>query len=169
MTMMIALILSTNYVMFGLPNVKLMDMLVFLSGFWLGPLYGAATGALSWMVYGTMNPLGFSILTFVTVIPMEMVYGLLGGFLGKKAPRSTSSLAWSFAVVGLLSTLLYDLVTNAVTGVIYYENVLVGILTGIPLSITHIASNLLQFAVLAPLVVTQADKLFLWRLNHIDK
>ena len=46
-----ALCLASNYALIGLPQVKIMDFLVFTGGFLLGPVYGAAIGILSWLIY----------------------------------------------------------------------------------------------------------------------
>ena len=177
LAMMVALIVGTDYLMFSLPNVKLMDMLVFLTGFWLGPLYGAAAGGISWMVYGTVNPLGFNLLTLATVIPMEMIYGVLGGLLGRGPSRSPADLAWRFGFVALAATLAYDLVTNSVTGILFYgggsigstaiPNWAVGVITGIPLSIAHIISNLIQFSMLAPALIVESNRSFFRRMEKI--
>ncbi len=171
LAMMVALIVATDYMMFSLPNVKLMDMLVFLTGLWLGPLYGAAAGGMSWAVYGTVNPLGFNLATFATVVPMEMLYGVLGGFLSRRVNRSIPEMAWMFGLVALFATLAYDLVTNAVTGILYYSGVSYGslylpswaegIVVGIfPFSVSHIVSNFMLFTLLAPLVVVESDRAF---------
>jgi hypothetical protein len=53
----------------------------------------------------------------------------------------------------LFSTLAYDLITNAVSGLLSYNSVWMGLLTmnfPIPLGIMHEASNLVLFAVLTP-------------------
>lgn len=160
LAMLVALIVGTDYAMFALPNVKLMDMLVFLTGVWMGPYYGAAAGALSWMVYGTVNPLGFNLVTLLTVVPMEMLYGLIGGLLRKRFLVTPTEMFWKFGLVALGTTLAYDLVTNAVTGALFYQNITIGILTGIPLSMVHILSNFVQFTVLAPLVITETNRTF---------
>lgn len=166
--MIVALIVSTNYAMFAFTNVKLMDMLVFLAGFWMGPLYGAAAGALSWTVYGTVNPLGFSLLTFLTVVPMEMIYGVLGGALRKRIASSPLEMSWAFGLVGLGATLAYDLVTNAVAGALFYASILTGMFNPLTLlfSAAHIISNVVLFAALAPLIVVETKRSFFRGLDR---
>ena len=58
---LVSLAIATNYAMMPFYNIKLMDIIVFLGGFCFGPLAGALIGVTSWAVYGTLNPLGFSI------------------------------------------------------------------------------------------------------------
>lgn len=166
--MMVALSVSTDYALIGIPNVKVMDMLVFLSGIWMGPAWGAAAGALTWMVYGTVNPFGFNLLIFLTVVPMEMLYGVLGGLLRKRALFPGIENAWAFAMVGLGATLAYDLVTNAVTGYFFNSSALVGVIGGIfPWSVAHVVSNFLLFLVIAPVAVVEADRSFFRRLQRL--
>jgi hypothetical protein len=167
LAMMVALSVSTDYALIGIPNVKVMDMLVFLSGIWMGPVWGAAAGALTWMVYGTVNPYGFNLLIFLTVVPMEMLYGVLGGLLRNRALLAGIENAWAFGMVGLGATLAYDLVTNAVTGVFFYNNAMQGIIYGSGFSAAHIVSNFLLFMVVAPIAVVEADRSFFRRLHHL--
>jgi hypothetical protein len=176
--MMVALIVGTDYLLFALPNVKLMDMLVFLTGFWLGPLYGAAAAGISWMVYGTVNPLGFNLVTLATVIPMEMIFGVLGGLLGRKGMRPVPEMAWMFGLVALLGTLSYDLVTNAVSGILFLQGGrigslllpawAVGIVAGIfPFGVDHVLSNFVEFTTLAPVLVVESNKVFFGRMGRL--
>jgi hypothetical protein len=169
LAMMVALSVSTDYALIGIPNVKVMDMLVFLSGIWMGPLWGAAAGALTWMVYGTVNPYGFNILIFLTVVPMEMLYGVLGGLLRRRALLPGIENVWAFAMVGLGATLAYDLVTNSVTGAFFNNSAMVGILSGIfPFSVAHLVSNFLLFMVVAPVAVVEADRSFFRRFRSLE-
>ncbi len=177
LAMMIALIVGTNYLMFALPNIKLMDMLVFLTGLWLGPMYGAAAGFMSWLVYGTVNPLGFNLVTLATVAPMEMIYGVLGGLIAGRVSRTVPGMAWMFGLVALFATLAYDLVTNAVTGLLFYSGAYyghvyfpswaVGVVAGIGFSLAHILSNFMMFTVLAPVLVVESNRAFFRRMGKL--
>ena len=163
-SILIALCIATNYALLYVPNVKLMDMLVFVSGFVFGVWTGVAVGAFSWLVYGTINPLGFSLPTLISTMIGETIYGVTGALLGYTWLRTESS-EWKaslsiknlgFGLVGLVTTLLYDLFTNAVTGIIFYNSVWLGLLTmnfPLPLGIIHEASNFLLFASICPLII----------------
>jgi uncharacterized membrane protein len=58
-----ALCISSNYALLPFFNVKFMDFIVLVGGFCFGPLAGGLIGVLSWGIYGTINPLGFSLPT----------------------------------------------------------------------------------------------------------
>ena len=168
-SILIALCIATNYALLYVPNVKLMDMLVFVSGFVFGVWTGVAVGAFSWLVYGTINPLGFSLPTLISTMIGETIYGVTGALLGYTWLRTKSS-EWKasvsiknlgFGLVGLMTTLLYDLFTNAVTGIIFYNSVWLGLLTmnfPLPLGILHEASNFLLFASICPLIIISVKR-----------
>ena len=168
-SILIALCIATNYALLYVPNVKLMDMLVFVSGFVFGIWTGVAVGAFSWLVYGTINPLGFSLPTLASTMIGETIYGVTGALLGHTWLRTKSS-EWKasfsiknlgFGLVGLMTTLLYDLFTNAVTGIIFYNSVWLGLLTmnfPLPMGILHEASNFLLFASICPLIIISVKR-----------
>jgi len=81
---MTAACIVSNYLLIGVFNVKLMDLIVFSSGFLFGPSVGASVGILTWLVYGTLNPYGFSLPVLVATSLMESVYGIVGGIIGKR-------------------------------------------------------------------------------------
>jgi uncharacterized membrane protein len=157
-----ALCVVTNYAMLPLSNIKLMDTVVFVSGFLFGPSLGISVAVMPWLIYGTLNPYGIPPFpTFISVILGEMIYAL-AGYLVSLRPDTFYGRTWlsiqniGFGVVGMVSTLLYDIFTNAVTGWLFYGSILVGLLTmnfPLPLGIIHEVSNFLFFALLAPPVI----------------
>ena len=152
---MTALCISTNYLMIGLVNIKLMDLFVFVSGYLMGPFIGALVGVLTWLVYGTLNPYGFSLPIFFATSLGETVYGVVGGLCARfrlEAPKSISvddlgfwALNFKIGILGFLSTFIYDLFTNIVSGIVVGIPILVSIIMGIPFSITHEVSNFAFF------------------------
>ena len=162
-----ALCIGTNYAMLPLPNIKLMDAMVFTTGLFFGVVPGISVAAIAWLVYGVLNPLGLILPVLLTVIPCEMIYALVGGFLRRTATGSTSSNSRNlernvvFGAVGLFSTLAYDLITNAVSGLLSYNSIWMGLLTmnvPIPLGIMHEASNFVFFATLTPVLLRLLGK-----------
>lgn len=148
LSLLIALTLATNYLLFPFWNVKLMDFLIFTAGFLLGPIYGAAAGILVWLVYGTLNPLGFNLFVLAMVAPLESLYGIGGGLLRKYGISPVKA-----ALVGLFVTLIYDVVTNGVTGLLFYGgDFILGLEVGAPFALVHEMANVLIFATLTGLV-----------------
>jgi uncharacterized membrane protein len=155
-----ALSVGVNYAMLPLPNVKLMDTIVFTTSLVFGFTQGAAVAAITWLIYGILNPLGYSLPILFTVILSEMIYAYAGYLLGKtKYGRSTGAAnierIFVFGFVGLVSTLAYDLATNAVSGLLAYNSIWLGLATmnfPIPLGIIHEASNLIFFALVVPIL-----------------
>lgn len=161
-----ALCIGSNYALLALPNVKLMDAVVFATGLFFGVAQGTGVAVIAWLVYGTLNPLGISIPVLLTVVTSEAIYALTGGLLRRTAtggPTGKTSVERSivFGAAGLFSTLAYDLITNAVSGLLSYNSVWMGLLTmnfPIPLGIMHEASNLVLFAVLTPVLLRLLGK-----------
>ena len=79
--------IASNYMLIGVANVKFMDLIVFTAGFIMGPTLGAATGVMVWLVYGTINPFGFSLPILGATMIGEAVYGVAGGLYGHRIKR----------------------------------------------------------------------------------
>jgi len=150
---LVALAIATNYAMMPLYNIKLMDIIVFLGGFGFGPFVGALIGIMSWTVYGTLNPLGFSIHIWLATMLSESIYGVAGGLIKKSFAehfsgfkREQSSVYVFFGVLGFLLTLTYDVITNIVFGYVYTLSILVAVIVGfVPFGLVHVISNAFFF------------------------
>ena len=138
--------IATNYMMMGATNIKLMDFIVFVSGYLLGSGTGAFTGVLVWLVYGTLNPYGFSLPVFIATTLCETMYGLAGGLFASRGNNGNGFSIWA-AVTGFLVTFVYDLVTNIVSGYSVGIPVSLALVTGIPFMLAHTISNAVFFGV----------------------
>ena len=154
-SLLIAVSLATNYVLIGIPNIKLMDVCTFLAGEHLGLLWGAIVGASTWIIYGTLNPIGMSPATTVITIIGQVFYAVagwtIGSFTFSWGSVDENRSAW-YAASGLLSTLFYDLFTNALVGIIFYGSMTLGLLGmnfPLPLGLMHEASNFVLFPLIA--------------------
>ncbi|RJS91232.1 hypothetical protein CW705_04175 [Candidatus Bathyarchaeota archaeon] len=167
---MTSLCISTNYLMIGIPNVKFMDLFVFLSGYTMGSLSGALVGVLTWLVYGTINPYGFNLPTLIATCIGESLYGVFGGFserLGLKASsesfNANDGRFWRekllFGIIGFLLTFIYDLFTNVVTAMVFGIPLLACIAAGIPFTLVHEVSNFLLFFLLGNLLANTIQKM----------
>jgi len=152
---MTGLCVASNYAMLGLPNVKFMDLFVFVSGYVMGPFVGVLVGCLTWLVYGTLNPYGFSLPILFATIAGESLYGLFGGLAAKfrlidPCNRSFSSREFwvsnmKFAFLGFVLTFIYDLFTNVVSALVIELPIIPVIIVGIPFALAHETSNLFFF------------------------
>ncbi|MFQ6095198.1 MAG: hypothetical protein ACE5NN_03535, partial [Candidatus Bathyarchaeia archaeon] len=155
---MTGLCVALNYAMLGFINVKLMDLFVFVSGYLMGPLIGVLVGSLTWLVYGTLNPYGFSLpILFVTIFG-ESLYGLAGGLasrfglvdLSNSQGLSLSKIGFwvtnlKFGLLGFLLTFAYDLLTNVFSGLVVGIPIVVAIMAGVLFALVHEVSNFLFF------------------------
>lgn len=144
--------ISTNYLLIGVVNVKLMDLIVFSSGYIYGCLAGVMVGVLTWLVYGTLNPYGFSLPILIATMLCETLYGVVGGLLARRGFWDGGFIdgAVSFGVLGFLLTSIYDLMTNIVSGLVAGVPIAVALIAGVPFALIHEISNALLFSLGAP-------------------
>ena len=155
-----ALAIVTDYAMLPLANIKLMDTIVFVSGLVFGLNVGVSVGALTWLVYGSVNPLGSAGGPLLLIlIVSETVYAFLGSlarraFSFEDVNIPTRSLFWG--CLGLTGAFVYDLVT-IITPTLLTGAPLVVALTSlvpaVPFMLAHEISDFAFFAVLGPVLV----------------
>ncbi|UCE29002.1 MAG: hypothetical protein JSV85_07030 [Candidatus Bathyarchaeota archaeon] len=149
---LVSLSVATNYALIGVPHVKIMDFIVFIGGFCLGPLAGASIGIFTWAVYGTMNPYGFIPQIWLATMFSEAIYGLAGGLLGTKLVVGSFDdqrfrLGVFLGTTGFILTLIYDLITTAVFALAIEKPIIAAVAFGAPLTVSHELSNAVIFAV----------------------
>ena len=153
---MTAACLATNYALIGLPNVKCMDFLVFISGLLFGPSVGVSVGALTWLIYGTVNPYGFCLPILLATTLSETIYGLAGGIIKRSEGLGwveNGGLAWSayrLGALGFALTAIYDLLTNLAFAITFGLPVWLAIAYGAWFSLVHELSNAIMFAACTP-------------------
>src|SRR5712692_775082 len=145
-----ALSLATNYAMIDIPNVKLMDALVFIAAFLFGLEIGLGSAISIWIVYGFINPYGQADLTLLFfLITGESLYALSGALLSrasvakdllnKAQPYGRTNLL--FGLIGFQATFAYDVLTNFGSWVFktstLYQAFIIGMITGVPFAILH--------------------------------
>ena len=150
--------IATNYLLIGVVNVKLMDLIVFTAGFLLGAGAGAGVGALTWLVYGTLNPYGFSLPVLGATVLGETLYGLAGGALRGRLGRVGWGPDARLAVVGFLLTFVYDLETNVVSALTAGVPLAVALVGGVPFAVAHEASNAVFFCFGFPPLASSLEK-----------
>lgn len=91
-SLLTALVVAVGHALSGIPNVELVTVLVFISGFLLGPLLGAGVGAASATLHSMLNPLGAApppllAAQIVATGTIGFAGGLLGPVLGRMNTR----------------------------------------------------------------------------------
>jgi len=113
--LLISLTVVFGYALAGVPNVELMTITVFLSGYLLGVRFGFIVGASSALVHALFNPLGASLppLLLAQCAGFSLV-GACGALFGPwiQSLRNRSAAVLLAGTVGLVLTLLYDILTN---------------------------------------------------------
>lgn len=151
-----AVCVGGSYALVGLPNINLMDLVVFVTGFVFGPFIGATTGILAWAVYGVLNPLGFSLPIWASTMIGEALFGIFGGLVAKISYKKLANpfdfkFSLETSLWGLFLTIAYDLSTNLVFTATFGVPIVASFVTGwlIPpwFGFMHEGSNMLFFFV----------------------
>ena len=150
-----ALCVGSSYALIGLPNVNVMDLIVFVTSFVFGIPIGVATGVLARAIFGSINPLGFNLPIWVSTVLGGTVFSVVGGILGRitSEPTGKSFNLFRFnlemGLWGLVLTILYDLFTNIAFAVAFKVPIAAAIVSGWLLppwfGILHAVSNVLLF------------------------
>jgi hypothetical protein len=169
-----ALAVATNYAMYPLFQVKLMDSLVFISAYLFGFKVGGSVAAITWLVYGSLNPLGAAGFPLLLILMgSEMVYAFSGHYLSRIWNRTTNfgegkkfiNKSIILGLTGLLSAFVYDMLTNAIDGLIIYrsiQGIFIRIGTGAIFAIIHEVANFFIFAFIVPLLIVS-----ICRVSHL--
>ena len=113
--LMVALTVAVGFALAGVPNVELMTLLVFLSGFLLGAGLGAGVGGTAMLLHSLFNPLGpaHPPLLAAQLIGFALI-GVGGALVGPVVARMKA--AWlsaaAAAVAGASLTVIYQVLVN---------------------------------------------------------
>jgi uncharacterized membrane protein len=159
----VAACLGSNYALIGVANLKIMDLLVFVSGFVFSPLIGASVGVLVWAVYGVLNPYGLVPQIWIATMLSESIYGIAGGALGKSLsmtglPSNKTGLSALFGAIGFLLTFIYDLATNIAFALTFNVPFIAALIAGIPFAMVHEASNAALFGICSIPLITILER-----------
>jgi len=162
-SILIAIALVTNYSLIWLPQVKLMDSIIFLITFYFGLSYGLAAAIITRLIYGIINPYGFEFYTLLMVITGELFF-VLAAMLFRKIVRpddllSNKANVFLLSFFAIFATFLFDLYTNALVGIVWYKSLLIGIISGVPFALMHQIANLLIAPILVPTAILLFKKL----------
>jgi hypothetical protein len=163
-----ALAVSSDYALADVPNVKLVDPIVFSVAFAFGLEMGVYVGVLSELVWGAVSPYGFGGYVIPFLVAGEVIYALAGwaaakGWRGEKSRLSARNLY--FGATLAICAFLWDLETNAATALLTFwpsltaQKLFATEALGIPFMISHEVSDLFTGAILAPIIIFYASRL----------
>ena len=137
-----------------IPWLELQSLVVFAAGYLLGARAGALVGALAMAFYSAVNPYGLAHpLVFAAQIAGRALVGVGGGWAARAGlPRLAVARAGALAAWGVVGSAVFDLLTNAATGVVFGQ---MGptLLLAVPFALGHLGSNAVLFVVAgAPLL-----------------
>ncbi len=155
-----ALSIASAYATSSIPNVSLMDLVVFTAGWVLGCKLGALVGALSWAVYGSINPYGFNPIIWAATMMAETLYGLAGGVARRMISGRSLRVkdALMLGCLGFMITFVYDLATNAVYALVFDVPLLLALAFGAPFAVLHEGGNFIIFSSVAPPLLRALSK-----------
>ena len=164
--LLVAVAASLGFALSGLPNVELVTLVVFISGFLLGPLYGACVGAAAATALSVFNPLGAALPPLVAAQALgQALSGLCGGLAGPALARIRGGVAARLvgAAAGLALTVFYDIVTNVgayatIAGEKTIEGLVKFVAAGIVFVGLHIVWNTVLFAVVLGAVLRVLER-----------
>jgi energy-coupling factor transport system substrate-specific component len=168
MGVLVALAIVLKLPILTIPNVEFFTFIVFCSGYLLGMIEGAIVGVISMSLYTTLiTPYGPPPLPIaVAQITSMALIGFAGGFVWKFVPASFTQKSNSRPIItifvigisGLVLTFIYDLLTNLASAFVMGQFWPV-MIAGIPFAFVHIASNVIIFVVLSPLLLGMSRSL----------
>jgi hypothetical protein len=156
-----ALAVSTDYAMLPLSNVKLMDTFVFVCSLVFGLSVGIPVAALTWLVYGSINPYGSAGGTLLLVLILsETVYALFGSVARRTSGFGTSSIPTKsllWGSLGLIGAFLYDvntIVALPLLAGVPLQAAVVSLFPAVPFMLAHEISDFVFFAIVGPVLVS---------------
>ncbi|UCH04505.1 MAG: hypothetical protein JSW05_13245 [Candidatus Thorarchaeota archaeon] len=150
---MTALALVGNYSLVMIPNVELGSTILFVTAYTFGWTIGAPCALIMSVVFGFVNPWGFTIPEIlVTQIIAWLYIVAVGAMIGSSNPMERTKIAkrWQLAATGLFLTLFFDLLTNYGYAVAFGLPYWVTLVTGIPFMVVHVVSNTVIFGAVIP-------------------
>ncbi|HDN01965.1 MAG TPA: hypothetical protein ENF42_03220 [Candidatus Bathyarchaeota archaeon] len=130
-----------------------MDFIVYLSAYLNGFTAGMLVGVLSWLIYGTFNPLGFNVGILFACASSEVLYAVAGHITRTREVESVLDLAVGNGLSAAVSTILYDIITNISYMLIFHVKPMLALIMGLPFMAVHVISNTAIFIIATPVMI----------------
>jgi hypothetical protein len=150
---MTALAIVGNYTVVFLPNVELGSIVLFVTAYVFGPIMALWSTLIMSIIFGTLNPWGGFIPQIWASQVIGWVYVVLAGAIAGKPGRSGYRDSFSSAelgLIGLVVTVVFDLVTNIGYSLTFAVPYVVALIAGLPFLAIHVVSNVILFASVVP-------------------
>jgi hypothetical protein len=163
-----SLAIASDFALTDVPNVKLVDPVVFSVAFVFGLEMGVYVGVLSELIWGTLSPYGFGGYIIPFLVAGEVLYALAGWAAARVWTGESSRLSprnLYFGALLALCAFVWDVETNAATALLSFwpsltlQKLVVTEVAGIPFMISHEVSDLVTGALVAPLIIFYATRL----------
>ena len=160
-SIMAAIGIGGSYALVGLPNIEILSLIIFVTGYLYGWKVGSIVGAVSEAIFAGFNPYGVApIITYATLIISFTLIGFIGGILGRNNEeiKINSWNMYKFAIIGGILTLFFDLITAlswiiVAPGASFYLTLIMQI----PFTVVHVVSNLLLFGLVGIPVISRVQ------------
>jgi len=149
-----ALAVTLGFALVHVPNVELITLAVFGSGYLLGARRGLIIGLCSMGLFTAFNPLGAPVLP--VALAQVVCMGICGWVAGSSRNWLDRGLLWvKLALLGLACTIFYDLVTNTAMAISFglLPKLFSVLIAGLVFSFLHLVSNTLIFALAGPFLI----------------
>jgi energy-coupling factor transport system substrate-specific component len=161
-----ALAVAIGYILLLIPNVEFITATIFISGYLTGRARGLIIGMVAEFLFSFFNPMGAPALPLLAAQMTAMgLTGFCGGLLRPLnwLNHGPTGAALLFGTVGLLLTVIYDLLTNLSIGWMMagddWGKIRTLLITGLGFSLVHWLGNTLGFALVVPPLLRRLRKI----------
>jgi hypothetical protein len=154
-SLLAAMIYAVGQALAGIPNVELVTTLSFLSGYLLGPAWGAVVGAAGMGAHSLFNVMGtVAPPVWLAQVGCFALIGCAGGIVGPAIARTRARVraALFAAFIGVALVVIYQLAVNSVAFYTFTNDVPVWtyVWGGIVFGTVQVAWNAVVFGVAVP-------------------
>ena len=157
-----AAIIGSDFALASVPNVKLLDTLVFVASFAFGLGTGAAVAVVSETVWSVVSPWGVAGAIAPFLVLGELLFALAGWGASKAWRRGTrvvSPVSLFIAATMAICAFVWDLETNAATALLEYwpkltmQKLVATEIFGATFAVSHELSDFVLGLTLIPVVI----------------
>ncbi|MFX1338233.1 MAG: ECF transporter S component [Promethearchaeota archaeon] len=159
-----ALTVVMGYMLVFIPNIELVTLMIFLSGFILGKKDGAIIGLMSSFIFVFFNPYGVSPLPlFAYQLGHYSLVGILGGmthnflknreYFKPEEDLYVFRVLLIFAIMGAIITFVYDILSTLIGALSIFgtlDTFWATYIIGLPFTTVHLIGNILGFIFILP-------------------